>query len=586
MKRLLLIVIVFVTTCLYGQQKPDWVTDRPINSMYYIGIGRSLKTEKDYQQIAKQNALSDLVSEIKVEVSSNSLMYTFEDNNTFESKFKETIDIQAKNEIEKFQLVDTWENNTEYWVYYELNKFDYEEYLKDKQDKVTAQGYDYLMRGKQAMTNGELISAMEFYIKGLQEITPLINEDLVKDDVNVGRELYSSLNSIFDGVSINAVPESMTGKAFQGIAEPFVLTLSKNGTPLKNVKLTCIFKSGTGSLSSDDATDQNGQVKLYVKNINSKIQKQEIAVTVNMNVVTRNLRGTVYEGVLRSLSTRVPSKVLFVNLEKSAINAFVKVISDENEGITRAVKSLLTKNYFNVVSEPSLADAIVEVSSNFTQGGKVSGDMYDFKEYFTNVDIRIINNRSGAELLNYSINDFKTMVAESKTKESAKAQATRDVLKRLNKELSADLKEINIFTEGDIRKSIPTTEKSVVKTPTTVEDDDVVDNGEFAEGIYIGFVEMKMYGDRCVAEFAVSNTTDEDFDLLFADSDLYFVNEKGEKVEIVKMKLGASESNYRVNTKIVPKVVTALFISLPKLKEIKLAQFSNKQGMVKLRNLK
>ena len=74
MKMIMIVTLLLtVSVSLVGQDMPDWVRQRPVSSLYYIGIGRADKTDKDYMQLAKQNALKDLASELKVQVSSNSL---------------------------------------------------------------------------------------------------------------------------------------------------------------------------------------------------------------------------------------------------------------------------------------------------------------------------------------------------------------------------------------------------------------------------------------------------------------------------------------------------------------------------------
>ena len=41
-----------------SKKKPKWASNRPVDSNYYIGIGKSSKTESnaEYMQIAKSNA--------------------------------------------------------------------------------------------------------------------------------------------------------------------------------------------------------------------------------------------------------------------------------------------------------------------------------------------------------------------------------------------------------------------------------------------------------------------------------------------------------------------------------------------------
>lgn len=64
------------------------------------------------------------------------------------------------------------------------------------------------------------------------------------------------------------------------------------------------------------------------------------------------------------------------------------------------------------------------------------------------------------------------------------------------------------------------------------------------------------------------------------------INEKGEELKIESMKLGSDESAWNVRAMILPDVPTQLNIYLTKTLLLKLAQFSNNKGMVKLRDLK
>ena len=84
MKHWLLFILVISWFCfpLSGQQtnRPDWVKQHPVSGLSYIGIGMAEISEGDYQQKAKQNALSDLVSEIQVVIAANSLLNTLEDD--------------------------------------------------------------------------------------------------------------------------------------------------------------------------------------------------------------------------------------------------------------------------------------------------------------------------------------------------------------------------------------------------------------------------------------------------------------------------------------------------------------------------
>lgn len=599
-KVLLLLLLSLIALGGFGQERPDWVKSRPVNTLFYIGIGRALKSETNYQQQAKQNALSDLVSEIRVEVSGNSLLQQLDNGQEVKSVFEENIRLQAKQDIERFQLVDSWENDTEYWVYYELNKFDYEEYMEKRLQQVIRQGFDCWWKGREALQSGDLTLAAEMFMKGLDVIQPCINEELLCDyegkKMDIGNELYAGMKSVFNGISIVPSVSAVKGRAFQGIAEPVIIRVSRENVPLRNLKLEYKFASGAGRLSENPITNESGETRLYIQNISSKLSRQEIHILVDQALFWK-YKDTVYAGMFRHVTENLPIGVVYVDLEKTAVNALLKTQPGSNENIVRAVRSLLTNNYFNIVTDPSVADITVEVGSSFRKGGDAQGEMYDFTEYFSGARVNIINNHNRAALLNYNVEDLKTVVPKGTSEANAQTSATRELIKQLNRQLAIALKNLEIDPEGEIQvekiTSTPTAtppeplserpgRKPVVVTapvPTYIE-------GEFAEGIYIRYIGKKDYGNKSVFEFQVLNRTSEDYVLELFQNSQIMINEKGEQLKIESMKLGSDESSWYVKAMILSDVPTTLNIYLKKTLLLKLAQFSNGKGMVKLRELK
>src|SRR4051812_32703896 len=105
---------------------PSWVSSRPNNGFKFIGIGFADKTKGgNYQLEAKKNALYDLASEIKVDISSNSVLYTVQNNNNFNENFNSLIKLSNSDNLEGYDLVDSYENDKQYWVYYQLDKQEY-----------------------------------------------------------------------------------------------------------------------------------------------------------------------------------------------------------------------------------------------------------------------------------------------------------------------------------------------------------------------------------------------------------------------------------------------------------------------------
>ena len=134
MKKKQYIIFIFSITLLFSQEikaqnpvpinnqlkAPIWVSSRPNNGFKFVGIGFAEKDKGgNYQMEAKKNALYDLASEIKVDISSNSVLYTIQNNNNFNQNFNSLIKLSNSDNIEGYILVDSYENEKQYWVYYQ-----------------------------------------------------------------------------------------------------------------------------------------------------------------------------------------------------------------------------------------------------------------------------------------------------------------------------------------------------------------------------------------------------------------------------------------------------------------------------------
>ena len=81
--------------------KPSWLKDEPYRDGYYTGIGHSIKDgTNNYIQSAKKSALDDLVSQIKVNVASTSILSFFETDKKIREDYEQIIKTTAADELE------------------------------------------------------------------------------------------------------------------------------------------------------------------------------------------------------------------------------------------------------------------------------------------------------------------------------------------------------------------------------------------------------------------------------------------------------------------------------------------------------
>lgn len=448
MKRLLFLTFLFACSSLLypAPKKPDWVTKRPVDNTSYTGIGFALKTNPNYMQEAKQQALNDLISEISIEVQSETLMNMVQTDADFSSYLSQNIKLSAKEELEQFELTDSWGDNKEYWVLYKLNKEEWQKVKAERRAKATATGFDCWMKGLEAQRNSDLVAAVNMYVKGLEAIQPVANEALPHtyngQTFDVGISLFSSLKQVFSNINLTANPGSLSMKPMQQSDAPVAILVSQNGNPMKNMKLKIDFLTGSGKLSSNNVTNAAGVVDLYIQSITSKLSRQEILATIDIQPFS-SISNPFFESVFKSFRDNLPRTVITLNIEESVHRAYIQAGST-NDALVRSVSSLLSDNHFTVVTDPAQADLVIHINSDMKKGGTVKGEMYDFNEYFTNVNIQVLNISDSRVLINYSVNNHRSLSPVSATETAAWNSAVKDVMKRITKEFKKELEKVNI----------------------------------------------------------------------------------------------------------------------------------------------
>lgn len=625
MKHWLLFILVISWFCfpLSGQQtnRPDWVKQHPVSGLSYIGIGMAEISEGDYQQKAKQNALSDLVSEIQVVIAANSLLNTLEDDGNVKQTFAESICTEARAEIENFRLVDSWRSDNEYWVYYELNKDDYAALVEARRQKAIRNGFDFWYKGHITLQQGDLMTAIELFSNGMEAIRPVLNQELFCSyegkTINLATELYAALAGVFDGITIVLNPATVSVTPFQGIREPIAIGVYRNGNPLRNIRLKAEFVSGSGDLSSMSPTDESGVAALYVRNITSKQAQQEIGISLIDDVFSLFRKGS-YAALFKQMLSFLPGATLTINTAQTQTSAYVRSAQSDIEAVERTVKSLLNNHFFNVVASPSEADIIVTLDNKCRKGNTVPGELYNFIEFFSTLGIKIENNRTGQTMLNYSINDERTLVPENKSASQGKNMAARELIKRLNREFARELKKITFDRTGKIPErqkmlpdvpvpvvgpsvpekeadpviSVPVVVPEVIPAPLVPVKSAKPENQkairvEWLDGVFVEFDKLATLGDKSRIHLKIVNTNADDCEVDLYSGNLTVINEKGEESPIVSLKLGSKFNDRRVTALIVPDLPTEMVIEVSKLQSVALLQLKDfKNNIVKLRGLK
>lgn len=379
------------------EDAPTWVKEKPANTDYYIGIGSAIKTQNlsAYQSNAKNSALADISSEISVNISTNSVLHQMESSFGYSEDYRSSTRSTSKEQLQGYELMDSYENETHYWVYYKLSKTLYAELKAKKVKSATQSGLDYYKKAKAAKEINDYRNSIMFYLKGMESIKDYLSESLEVENngktILLGNEMLSELLTTFNDITIS--PEQNEIKTKSGnsaVAHQLSFTVSNlQQRPLSN--LPVIFSIGNKPLRNNKSeSDLNGKVLYSVQQLNYSNTTfyfnatLDIQTLINQAVVDPFFRQMFKKIDPPTAKTKIiiesPSFYVLSNEKNLDINLKAKLVENK-------AKQILSRNKYRVVETKEKADYTIEFNLNTTQS-KQEGKMYYTK---LNGSIKVLN---------------------------------------------------------------------------------------------------------------------------------------------------------------------------------------------------
>ncbi len=366
--------------------KPGWLSAKPVLPSYYIGIGHGTKDgSNNYIQSAKKSALEDLVSEIKVNISSTSVLSQIDANKEFQEKYEQIIQTTAADEIEEFEQVDAWEDDRNYWVYYRLSKQRYKD-IKDQQKRdAVSLGMDFFTKAKEAERNGELVLSLGFYYQGFRAIEKYLAEPIRLEfegkEILLTNEIVASMQLLLDKIELKVDPhEIMLNRrvAQNSLAVLTNVVEKKSRKPIADLPLAAAFEKGAGDVFPNYKTDGIGQAKILLTKISSRDLEQTVAVQVDMmSFAGQGSSSDIYSLVARKMV--VPKATVLMKVARPLVYLTASEkslgVDKANQQITNRIKNFLANSGFEFTDDRSKAELSVDINAN-SEKGAVSGSIY------------------------------------------------------------------------------------------------------------------------------------------------------------------------------------------------------------------
>ncbi len=363
-------------------QRPAWVNARPVTTMAYIGIGVASKARPDYQEAAKKNALNDLASEISVTVEGNSLLYTLDRKYKFDEEFTSTINTSTKERIEGYELMDSYEDRNQYWIYYRLDKSEHARIKAERKQKAIDQATDLYSRAKASLSKGDLRSAFDLDLRALIAMKEYWGEnDQVTVDgrsVPLANELFNDLQRMASGVRLAVLPERCVVDWSNRFKRELLITATyaEGSKALPQLPIIIEYPGYVGKVTESRNTDTDGRARTTVQRLDLTVARPAVVVRLDVDaLVSKDLDPAFTAPLLGSLTVtevNVPidrtMPIVFLKGEESNLGQRMN-----DAPLALALKQELTAMGFRPVDRSADADLIIELNATTREMGESNG---------------------------------------------------------------------------------------------------------------------------------------------------------------------------------------------------------------------
>ncbi len=460
-----LLLILFMVSCRTPEsivaepenRIPYWVSSRPVINDYYIGVGMAKKTgmSDNYISIARNNALNDLVSEISIQVSGNSMLYQFENRTELKEEFRTYTNTSIKENLEGYELSASWGNEYEYWVFYKLSKKTYSNLKAKKLEDIKKRALGFYENAQGFEENADYNNAIISYLKAFDVIKKNLADDLIifsptKGSINLGTEIYNSIQEIMNNIQLKPNSEKLQVSLSTPIANDIIVTATfsdkENGkiaVPVSNLPIRLSIVKGKSVLNEMLMTNSKGEAILSTAKVSNKGKIQQIKASLDVETIMGDLAKDNLVKQIFAFESNIPACKITVEVDgKKAFMLMEEIDFDsisKRKTIGNAFKKELSDKLFSFTDNKEKADVTVKIVTRTTKGTYLERN--DLYIVYVDCEISIIDNKTEAEIFNNGFTNLKGM--QIRDYENALKDAQQKALQKISNEIIPEMNNID-----------------------------------------------------------------------------------------------------------------------------------------------
>ena len=398
---------------------PSWVSHRPGGGMKYIGIGMADKLKSsNYLEEAKKNALYDLASEIKVDISSNSVLSIMQNNQNYDQNFNSLIKLSNSEMLEGYVQKGTYENEKQYWIYYELDKAEHNKNKLRKKENSIRRAENLLKLAFNDDKNQNHLASIRKRIQAFDALCPYLNEEIefqesVSHGVGTIFNLTNLIQDQFQSINISSPAIIPVVKPYQKTFDlPSFQVKFKNENPLPEFPFSVIAEEDILYVSREATTNSEGLLSVKLIEVEPAFNKiTSLVITPDLNKLFGvDTSGSRSIAVLKSL-IQLPNLRIDLSVEPVVLYIETREINFGNNNTSRIVDQIIHEKFnssmFKITEDKK--DFDYEIVTTAETNADISNELF-FKKFKLNLAQLTLNmtlkKNSGEILGKYTENEI------------------------------------------------------------------------------------------------------------------------------------------------------------------------------------
>ena len=391
---------------------PEWVGNRPHSSSHYIGIGSCSKFSQpyDYQTIAKKNALNDLASEISVRVQGQTFLNSLEVNKSFSEEFISNVSTSTDARIEEYEIAGSWENKNEFWVFYRLDKGQYQAQKMAKKSAALNLSNDFYQKGISAEQNANVAAAFDLYMRGIFALKDYWNESneymSASGKVYLDNEIFSAMQRMCGSLQLKVDKSKVVLTSDNQFSQEVLATLLLGNQAVKGLTVKYSYEKNQGPHKAEVLTTEVGHAAVPVSEVNFSLPGNAVTIELDLSKLkVQDLDQKVQDGFIQSFKTE--KKVLPI---EAMLPSFYITSSELNFGspsngrvLQTALSGALVSKGLRIAGTAAEADFVATIEANTKEGGQANGFVVAFLE----VNLVVKNRRNGDVAFSETLSSVK-----------------------------------------------------------------------------------------------------------------------------------------------------------------------------------